>query len=190
MRFLTAILFLSMLACGSAYAQPYVIGAGMVGMGDAAAKTGFSIGGGYQISRYFAVEAAYNDLPTSEDFGVSNAGAVQTQTTRTWSGKSISLSAVGLLPISARFSAVGRLSAHNVDSESKTSNVVVTLNTGAVTSSESSSSKTFWAPAAALGVQYTEGRASVRAMYEQLKGDSSLSPRDLKTVSVSLAWSF
>lgn len=190
----TAIFAIAAVAfCSSAWSQPYAVGAVNVGLGDARAKTGFSIGGGYQFNRHFALEAAYNDLPSSEEFSASAFNPSQTQTTRTWSGKSVSLSAVGLLPISARVSLVGRASAHNVDADSKTTTVVLTPISPvdlAVTTSQSSSSKTFWAPAAALGIQYTEGRATVRAMYEQLKGDSSLTPRDLKTATFSLAWSF
>ena len=180
-----AALFL-LLITFAAVAQPYAVGTASIGV-DQGTTNGFSIGAGYRLARYVAIEAAYNDLPRSTESSTS----ISTASSQTWEGYSLSISAIGYLPLARELSMVGRLGAHRVSADVRSSEVTYAGSPPVVTSAtDRSSSESFWAPAVGLGLQLDLGRYIGRLMYEQLKADSTARPRDLRTVLLSVGRHF
>lgn len=188
----TAIFAIAVTAfCSAAWSQPYAVGEVSMGFGDARGWGG-SIGGGYRLNRNFALEAKLNDLPKGDEQTVSTSGNIQTQTHRTWDGKSFSVSAVGLLPLGDVAAIFGRVSAHYVDADSRRSDAVINLAfpTSVLSESTTTGSEKFWAPAFGIGLQAASGKANLRLMFETLNGDSSVQPKTLNMLSAGITVSF
>lgn len=74
---------------------------------------GFKVFGGYQFGRHLAVEGGYFDLGR---FGYTSTTIPAGTLSGSVKPKGFNLDAVGMLPISARVSALGRFGIHNTDS--------------------------------------------------------------------------
>lgn len=145
--------------------------------------TGFKLYGGYQFNRYFALEGGYFDLGK---FGYT-ATTVPAGTLR---GdirlKGLNLDAVGLLPITDRLSAFGRVGVAYADARDTFSG------TGAVNVRTASASKREANLKAGVGLQYAFSDAlAMRLEAERYRVNDAVGNRgDIDLISLGLLYRF
>lgn len=177
---LNGLALLGLLASATALAQTesgFYVGAGIgsatvetedLGFDDS--STAFKVFGGYNISRHFAVEAAYFDGGESKDelAGMSFVGSTKVSTS------GVNLAALGRLPVNDDFSVYGRLGlvSYDVDTD-------IRINSrfgSSVTKQSLSEEEVFFGVGAAFDISRSFG---LRAEYE------SIADGDLTMLSIS-----
>ncbi|MDI1247057.1 MAG: outer membrane beta-barrel protein [Rhodoferax sp.] len=144
---------------------------------------GYKLFGGYQYNKYFAVEAGYFDLGR---FGF----AANTAPTGTLSGniklRGLNLDALGILPITEKFSAFGRLGVTYAHTDGNFAG------TGAVTVLNPSPSARDTNLKVGLGVQYAFTDAlSLRAEIERYRVNDAVGNKgDVDMASIGLVYRF
>lgn len=78
-------------------------------------STTYSLGAGFDINKFFAVELAYRDLGSVSDSGSYTEGAIQYNYRDKTSATALQASIVGSLPISDEFSLYGRVGVGKID---------------------------------------------------------------------------
>lgn len=155
----------------------------MTGITDDDRSTGYKIFGGYQYNKYLAVEAGYFDLG---NFGF-NATTVPTGTL---SGKiklkGLNMDLVGTLPITERFSVLGRIGVNYADANDSF------VGTGAVNVLNSNPSKRDTNLKVGLGLQYAFTPAlAMRAEVERYRINDAVGNKgDIDLVSLGLIYRF
>ena len=145
--------------------------------------TGFKLFGGYQFDRYFALEGGYFNLgdfgysATTVPAGTSNGG-IRLQ--------GVNMDAVGILPITRRFSAFGRLGVTYVDARDQFSG------SGADSAPNTVASKREFNYKYGVGLQYALTHAlTMRAEAERYRlKDAIGNSGDVDLVSVGLVYHF
>jgi OOP family OmpA-OmpF porin len=144
---------------------------------------GYKLFGGYQLNRHFAVEAGYFDLGR---FGF----VASTTPTGTLSGnikvKGVNLDLLGIMPISERFSAFGRIGVTHARTDG------AFAGTGAVTVLDPSPSKRDTNPKVGLGLQYAmTDSLGLRAEIERYRINDAVGNKgDIDLASVGLVFRF
>jgi len=144
---------------------------------------GYKLFGGYQYNKYLAVEAGYFDLG---QFGF----VANTVPTGTLNGdikvKGVNMDVVGILPLTEKFSAFGRLGVTYADTKGNFSG------TGAVNVLDPSPSKRDTNLKVGLGVQYAFTEAlSLRAEIERYRINDAVGNKgDIDLASVGLVYRF
>lgn len=145
--------------------------------------TGYKLFGGYQFNKNFALEGGYFDLG---EFGYT----ATTVPTGTLNGnlklKGVNLDAVGILPITARFAAFGRVGVNYAEAKNSVSG------TGSVNVPNPNPSKRDTNYKFGLGLQYalTESLA-MRAEAERYRIDDAVGNKgDIDLVSLGLVYQF
>lgn len=145
--------------------------------------TGYKLYGGYQFGRFFSLEGGYFDLGR---FGftatTSPAGTLRGDIRL----KGINLDAVGRLPFTERFSALGRVGLTYVDTADQFSS------TGAVTVADPNPGKRDGGYKAGLGLQYELSQAlALRVEAERYRVNDAVGNRgDIDLVTVGLLFRF
>jgi OOP family OmpA-OmpF porin len=162
-----------------------LLGSGLVttSIDDDDRDRGFKLFGGYQVNKYFAVEAGYFDLG---QFGF----VANTVPTGSLSGnikiKGLNLDAVGTLPITEKFSAFGRLGVAYAHTDGSF------VGTGAVNVLNPSPSARDTNLKVGLGVQYAFTEAlSLRAEIERYRINDAVGNKgDVDLASIGLVYRF
>jgi OOP family OmpA-OmpF porin len=162
-----------------------LLGSGLVttSIDDDDRDRGFKLFGGYQVNKYFAVEAGYFDLG---QFGF----VANTVPTGSLSGnikiKGLNLDAVGTLPITEKFSAFGRLGVAYAHTDGRF------VGTGAVNVLNPSPSARDTNLKVGLGVQYAFTEAlSLRAEIERYRINDAVGNKgDVDLASIGLVYRF
>ncbi|MFZ2122123.1 MAG: outer membrane beta-barrel protein [Rhodoferax sp.] len=162
-----------------------LLGSGLVttSIDDDDRDRGFKLFGGYQVNKYFAVEAGYFDLG---QFGF----VANTVPTGSLSGnikiKGLNLDAVGTLPITEKFSAFGRLGVAYAHTDGSFAG------TGAVNVLNPSPSARDTNLKVGLGVQYAFTEAlSLRAEIERYRINDAVGNKgDVDLASIGLVYRF
>ena len=134
---------------------------------------------GYQVNRYFAVEAGYSDFGSASTSGITGGGAGVTIREKT---KAFELVAVGMLPIGQHFSVYGKVGGYRYDSDGSASGAFST------TASDKGTELTF-----GVGAQYDfDGRIAVRAEAQRYydAGSGLLGKSDIRVVRASARYKF
>ena len=145
--------------------------------------TGYKIFGGYQLNKYFAVEGGYFDLGK---FGFT----ANTVPLGTLNGniklRGVNLDAVGILPVTEKFSALARIGVNYARSEDTFSG------TGQVTVIDPNPSKRDTNLKIGLGLQYAFTEAlGVRAELERYRINDAVGNRgDIDLASIGLTYRF
>jgi OOP family OmpA-OmpF porin len=150
---------------------------------DDASDNGFKLFGGYKFNRYFAVEGGYFDLGK---FGFT----ATTVPAGTLSGnikvKGVNLDLVGILPLTEKFSAFGRVGMNYAQAKDSFSG------TGAVTVSNASPSKSEMNYKFGVGLQYDFTQSlGMRLEAERYRIDDAVGNKgDIDMVSLGLVYRF
>lgn len=145
--------------------------------------TGYKLFGGYQFNRYFALESGYFDLG---QFGFT----ATTTPAGTFSGdmklKGLSLDAVGILPLTEKFSALGRAGVNYADTQDSF------RGTGSVIVSNPDSDKRAANYKVGLGLQYAFTQAlGMRAEAERYRINDAVGNKgDIDLLSLGLVFRF
>lgn len=145
--------------------------------------TGYKLFGGYQFNRYFALEGGYFDLGK---FGFSANTTPAGTLNGTIRLKGVNLDAVGIVPITEKFSAFGRVGVNYAEARDTFSG------SGAVTVLNSNPSKREANVKFGAGIQYdfTEALA-MRLEAERYRVNDAIGNRgDIDLVSVGLVYRF
>jgi OOP family OmpA-OmpF porin len=162
-----------------------LLGAGVtsVSVSDDKRDTGYKLFGGYQFNKYFALEAGYFDL--GEFHFTANTTPAGTLN-GTFKVRGVNFDAVGMLPISDKFSAFARVGANYANTRDSFNG------SGAVVVTNSSPSKydTNWK--AGLGLQYDFARAlAMRVEAERYRINDAVGGKgDIDLFSVGLIYRF
>jgi OOP family OmpA-OmpF porin len=125
-------------------------------------STTYSIGAGYDINQFFAVELAYRDLGNVKDRGSYLNGGIQYTYTDKTSATALQASVIARLPISDEFSIYGRVGLGKIDVNYDT----VETGAGSTLSDTSSDSKT--KGLLGIGASYSiTPQIALRAEYNQ-----------------------
>lgn len=141
--------------------------------------TGYKLFGGYQLNRWFAVEAGYFDLGTSRFTGPTlPTGQVIGET----SVRGLNLDLVGTLPLTDRFSLIGRVGALHARTEGRFDTPTGRLDTDARGTQARGG----------LGLQYAFSRSwSARAEIERMRlPDTAGGHGQADLISVSMLYAF
>ncbi len=151
---------------------------------DYNSNTSYKLFGGYKFNKHFALEAGYFNL---EKFGFTAA----TLPAGTLSGQTkldgINLDAVGILPITEKFSAFGRVGINFAEAKD------IFTSTGAVPiKTNLNPAKNAYNPKAGLGVQYDFTQSlGVRAEAERYRINDAVGNKgDVDLISVGLVYRF
>jgi OOP family OmpA-OmpF porin len=149
--------------------------------------TAYRIFGGYQLHRYFAVEAAYVDLGrVSFDTTVVPQGTLDGRTRI----KGFELSAVGMLPLNDDFSLFARVGAFSADTKtSYVSSGSVELVTGAERQKERSTKLSYGAGATYKLTEHLDLRGEY-ARYTKLGNERTGGETDANVVSIGVSYRF
>jgi OmpA-OmpF porin, OOP family len=145
--------------------------------------TGYKLFGGYQLNRHFAVEAGYFDLGKF-------AFKATTIPLGTFGGdikvRGVNLDLVGILPLSEKFSAFGRIGVNRAKADDTFSG------TGLVRVLKSSASQRATNAKAGLGLQYAlNDSLGVRAEVERYRINDGVGNRgDIDLISLGLVYRF
>lgn len=145
--------------------------------------TGYKLFGGYQINKYFALEAGFFDLGKFE----FTATTVPAGTLRgNIKVKGLNFDAVGILPITEKFSAFGRVGLQYAEAKDSF------RGTGSVTVRDSNPSNRDANYKLGLGLQYHFTRSlGVRAEAERYRIDDAVgNTGDIDLLSVGLVYRF
>lgn len=144
---------------------------------------GYKLFGGYQFNRYFALEGGYFDLG---EFGYTATTVPAGTLNGNIELRGVNLDAVGLLPITEKFSAFGRIGVNYAEAEDSFAG------TGAVTVTNPSPSERDTNVKFGLGVQYALTEAFVlRAEVERYRIDDAVGNKgDIDLVSAGLIYRF
>jgi len=145
--------------------------------------SGYKLFGGYRINRNFALEGGYFDLGK---FGFTATTVPAGTLNGTIQLKGLNLDAVGILPITAKFSAIGRAGFNYAEAKDSFSG------TGAVNVLNSNPSKRDINYKLGLGVQYDFTEAvGMRAEVERYRANDAVGNKgDVDLVSVGLVYRF
>ncbi|MHB1513458.1 MAG: OmpA family protein [Acidiferrobacter sp.] len=145
--------------------------------------TGFKLFGGYQFDRYFALEGGYFNLG---DFGYSATTVPAGTSNGSIKLQGVNMDAVGILPITPRFSAFGRLGVTYVDARDNFSG------SGADYAPNTTASKHEFNYKYGIGLQYALTHAlTMRAEAERYRVKDAIgNSGDADLVSVGLVYHF
>ena len=145
--------------------------------------TGYKVFGGYKFNRNFALEGGYFDLGK---FGFTATTVPAGTLNGTIQLKGLNLDAVGIRPITAKFSAIGRAGFNYAEAKDSFSG------TGAVNVLNSNPSKRDINYKLGLGVQYDFTEAvGMRAEVERYRANDAVGNKgDVDLVSVGLVYRF
>jgi OmpA-OmpF porin, OOP family len=160
-------------------AQLQGAGLTMTSISDDDTDLGFKIFGGYKFNKHFALEGGYFNLG---QFGYT----ANTNPTGTLNGsiklQGLNIDAVGILPITEKFSAFGRIGAIYAEAKDSFSG------SGAVVVSDPNPSKSDWNYKAGLGLQYDLTKTvGLRAEWERYRiNDAVGNDGDINMISVGV----
>ena len=146
-------------------------------------KFGYKLYGGYQLNRNFAIEGGYFDLGDSRyTFNTTPGGSLSGET----SVKGVNLDLVGILPITDKFSVLGRVGAAHARSRTHFSNAGAVPFNGSRPSSSDTNVKY------GVGMQYAfTDQLAVRGEYERYRiTDPIRNKGHIDQVSVGLVYHF
>jgi len=160
-----------------------LVGAGPVSITDNNSDTGYKLFGGYQINKNFALEGGYFNLGK---FGYTATVPAPGTLSGNIKLQGLNLDAVGILPITEKFSAFGRLGVQYAQAKDSFAG------TGAVTVTNPNPSKNATNYKAGVGVQYDFTQSlGMRAEAERYRIDDAVGNKgDVNMYSVGLIYRF
>jgi len=191
-----AILALLLLFSAGVHAGPYIYGTGSsaqikanVGDGLSESTRTLSIVGGYRFNKYLAAEVDYLQTgrvhsQDSDRFQGSNTLIG----THLFDAQGVGLSAIGIWPVSERFSFLGKIGARYLEL-THTSQIAVASDNVVLRESSSTSTEQVLVPSIGVGAEFSAAReVQFRAMLEQAKGRGTLD--SMRLISLSIVFSF
>jgi len=162
-----------------------LLGSGLTttSMSDDTHDTGYKLLGGYKFNKNFALEGGYFNLGEFGFTSTTNPAGTLTGKIKT---QGLNFDAVGILPITERFSAFGRIGAQYAQVKDSFSG------TGAVTVADPNPSKSALNYKAGVGVQYDFTKSvGLRGEFERYRIDDAVGNHgDVDMLSVGLVFRF
>ena len=160
-----------------------IVGAGPVSITDNNSDTAYKLFGGYQFNKNFALEGGYFNLGK---FGYTATVPAPGTLSGNIKLQGLNLDAVGILPITEKFSAFGRLGVQYAQAKDSFAG------TGAVTVTNPNPSKNATNYKAGVGVQYDFTQSfGMRAEAERYRIDDAVGNKgDINMYSVGLIYRF
>ena len=159
------------------------VGATMTSITESNRSTNYKLFGGYQMNRYWGLEAGYFDLGT---FDFKAQTAPPGSLTGEIKLRGLNLDVVGRMPLTEKFSVFGRVGAHYTETRD------TFTGSGAVNVTNANPSKTEWNPKIGLGLEYSLTQAlALRGEVERYRvNDAVGNTGDIDAATIALVYRF
>lgn len=181
----TALAILFTLAATAAIAEPYAfvgVGRGTVEVESTPepdAGFAFQLGAGYRLNRYFSAEASLGMLKTQK----SELATSDSSRTAESESTLATIAILGHIPVSERFSIIGKLGASHVDHELE-ERTATQLAGGGVRQTATSTSSKEWLPTYGIGLALHSSDVEWRLLLEHTEGKSGTELGSLQSIGV------
>jgi OmpA-OmpF porin, OOP family len=127
-------------------------------------STTYSIGAGYDVNQFLAVEVAYRDLGDIEDRGIEFDGVDDYEYVDKYQTTMLQASVVGKLPISEEFNVYGRVGLASIDADDESRRLYEDGNNPKPETSAASKTRALFGVGASFDIS---SQLAVRAEYNQ-----------------------